>query len=90
MPSIVQEEALDKSKLGGRELLDLILRKWGVAYDLQLRKNAAFGEGSENIYINVMWKYCGQKSFRMTEREYMEHLEAIGRYLTSINKVQVS
>ena len=39
--NVLKEEAVDKSgiKLGGRELLDLIIRKWGVAYDIQLRKN---------------------------------------------------
>lgn len=38
---VLKVEAIDKSggKLGGRELLDLIIRKWGVAYDIQLRKN---------------------------------------------------
>jgi Domain of unknown function (DUF3067) len=48
-----------------------------------------FGDGSANIYINVMWRYFGQKSFPMDEREYLEHLEAIGRYITSVDKVQV-
>jgi hypothetical protein len=42
----------EDGKLGGRELLELLVRKWGVAYDLQLRKNKPFGEGSANIYIN--------------------------------------
>ena len=39
--NVLKEESIDKSgiKLGGRELLDLIIRKWGVAYDIQLRKN---------------------------------------------------
>ena len=36
-----------------------------------------------------MWRYFGQKSFPMDEREYLEHLEAIGRYITSVDKVQV-
>jgi hypothetical protein len=65
----------------------MIIRKWGVAYDLQLRKNKPFGDGSEKLYINVMWRYFGQKSFPMNEREYLEHLEAIGRYLTAVDKV---
>ena len=88
----LKEESIDRSgaKLGGRELLDLIIKKWGVAYDLQLRKNTPFGEGSENIYINVMWRYFGQKSFPMDEREYLEHLEAIGRYVTSIGAYQTT
>jgi hypothetical protein len=39
--NVLKTEAIDKTtgKLGGRELLDLIIRKWGVAYDIQLRKN---------------------------------------------------
>ena len=69
-------QKLDESKLGGRELLSLLVNKWGVAYDLQLRKLKPFGDGSENIYINVMWQYFGQQSFRLDEREYLEHLEA--------------
>ena len=35
----------------------------------------------------VMWRYFGQKSFPMDERENLEHLEAIERYISSINKV---
>lgn len=84
---MIQEESNDE-KFGGRELLKLIIRKWGVAYDIQLRKNKPFGEGSANIYINVMWRYFGQQSFPMNEREYLEHLEAICRYLTAIDRVK--
>jgi hypothetical protein len=84
----LKSQAPTPGKLGGRELLEMIIRKWGVAYDLQLRKNKPFGDGSENLYINVMWRYFGQKSFPMNEREYLEHLEAIGRYLTAVDKVE--
>lgn len=35
-----------------------------------------------------MWKYYGQKSFSLTEREYLEHLEALSRYITAIDRVQ--
>ena len=84
---MLRAQAIDKTKLGGRELLDMIIRKWGVAYDVQLRKSKVFGEGSGNIYVNVMWRYFGQKTFPMKEKEYLEHLEAIGRYITAIGKV---
>eukprot|EP01035_Chromulina_nebulosa_P017082 gene17082-22595_t len=84
----LDSQVTDKNKLGGRELLEIIVKKWGVAYDIQLRKSKPFGDGSENIYINVMWKYFGQKSFPMNEREYLEHLEAIGRYITAVDRVQ--
>jgi hypothetical protein len=66
----------------------MIVKKWGVAYDIQLRKSKPFGDASKNIYINVMWRYFGQTSFPMDEKEYMEHLEAIARYLKAIDKVQ--
>lgn len=82
-------EAENKSdgKFGGRDLLQMIIKKWGVAYDVQLRKNSPFGDASANIYINIMWRYFGQKSFPMNEREYLEHLEAIARYITAVKKV---
>ena len=85
--NIIKQSEPDDRKLGGREILNLLISKWGAAYDLQIRKNTPFGEESANVYINVMWQYFGQKSFRMEEREYLEHLEAIGRYITSINRV---
>ena len=91
MLNILKEQSPDQSsgKLGGRELLELIIKKWGVAYDIQIRKNSPFGEASGNVYINVMWRYFGQKSFPMDERQYLEHLEAIGRYITAMKKVEV-
>lgn len=85
---VLQSQNTDGSKLGGRELLELIIKKWGVAYDIQLRKAAPFGKGSENIYVNVMWRYFGQRSFPMNEKEYLEHLEAIARYITAVGKVK--
>ena len=82
------EAGVSKSgKLGGRELLEIIVRKWGVAYDIQIRKNTPFGEASGNVYLNVMWRYFGQKSFPMDERAYLEHLEAIAQYITAVKRV---
>ena len=85
---VLNEYGTDKSKFGGRELLELMIKKWGAAYDIQLRKAAPFGEASGNIYVNVMWRYFGQKSFPFNEREYLEHLEAIARYITAMKKVE--
>ena len=84
----LQAETKSDGKFGGRELLKLLIKKWGVAYDITFRKSKPFGEGSENIYVMIMWNYFGQKSFRMNEREYLEHLEAVARYISSINKVE--
>ena len=85
---VLDEVKSDDGEFGGRELLELIIRKWGVAYDIQIRKNTPFGEGSGNVYLNIMWRYFGQKSFPMDEREYLEHLEAIARYITAMGRVE--
>lgn len=84
----IKSQSLSLTKFGGREFLEIIIKKWGVPYDVQLRKSKTFGEGSENIYLNIMWKYFGQKSFSLNEREYLEHLEALSRYITSIDRIQ--
>ena len=84
----LQAETKNDGKFGGRELLKLLIKKWGVAYDITFRKSKPFGEGSENIYVMIMWNYFGQKSFRLNEREYLEHLEAVARYISSVNKVE--
>ena len=85
---VLNEYSTNNGKFGGRELLELMIKKWGAAYDLQLRKAAPFGEASGNIYVNVMWRYFGQKSFPyVDEREYLEHLEAIARYITAMDRV---
>jgi hypothetical protein len=84
---VLNEYSSASGKFGGRELLELLVTKWGVAYDITLRKSAPFGEASGNIYLNVMWQRFGQKSFRLNEREYLEHLEAIARYIVAMKRV---
>jgi hypothetical protein len=83
----LQSQSSKDGEFGARDMLELIIKKWGVAYDVQLRKNTPFGEGSGNIYVNIMWRYFGQKSFPMDEREYLEHLEALCRYMKSIDRI---
>lgn len=83
----LQSQSSKDGDFGAREMLQLIIKKWGVAYDVQLRKNTPFGEGSGNIYVNIMWRYFGQKSFPMDERAYLEHLEALCRYMKSIDRI---
>jgi hypothetical protein len=63
----------------GRELYQLLLDKWGRAYDIQLRRTQG------KIFVQIMWKYLGQASFPMSEADYFEHLEAIAAYLNGWN-----
>jgi len=34
--------------------------------------------GKKLLYLNVMWKYLGQQSFPLSERQYLEHLVGKG------------
>jgi hypothetical protein len=69
----------DRAPMGQRmtreELHQLLLTKWGRSYDLQLRRLKG------KIYLQVMWKYLEQASFPLSEREYLEHLNAVANYL---------
>ncbi|MEQ9357562.1 DUF3067 family protein [Coleofasciculus chthonoplastes] len=59
----------------GQELHQILLSKWGRSYDIQLRRTQG------KIFVQVMWKYLEQKSFPLSEVEYLEHLDAIAHYL---------
>jgi hypothetical protein len=59
----------------GSELREILWRKWGKSFDVQLRQLK--GEW----YLQVMWKYLEQVSFPLSETEYDEHLQAIATYL---------
>lgn len=63
---------IQDAELDGYQLFDMIVAKWGVPYGVELRR-LDFG-GKKLLYANVMWKYLGQQSFPLSEREYLEHL----------------
>lgn len=59
----------------GEELHQLVVDKWGVSYDIQLRRTQG------KVFVQVMWRYLEQASFPMTETEYFEHLSAVTTYI---------
>ena len=66
----------------GEQLHQLLLKKWGYSYDVQLRKVRG------KIYVQVMWKYLEQASFPLSPQEYAENLNAIANYLNAWNGVE--
>jgi hypothetical protein len=66
----------------GTELRELLKRKWGYSFDIQLRKVKG------KILVQVMWRYLEQASFPLSEAEYMEHLEAVASYLNGWGKAE--
>lgn len=59
----------------GEQLRELLVKKWGCAYDICLRRTQG------KVFLQIMWKYLGQASFPKSEQEYMEHLNAVAQYL---------
>lgn len=61
----------------GNDLRDLLIGKWGYAYDVQLRKLP------RKVFFQVMWRYLEQASFPMDEGEYLAHLDEVVTYLNA-------
>ncbi len=59
----------------GSDLKDILWRKWGRCYDVQLRQIKG------DWYLQVMWKYLEQVSFPLSEADYDDNLMAIATYL---------
>lgn len=58
----------------GQELHELILQKWGYSYDVQLRRCQG------RIWLQVMWRYLEQRSFPLSEAEYLSHLNTLATH----------
>lgn len=69
----------DDATFGGKELAMLIRSKYGRSYDVQLIKKEFMGR--QLLAMNVMWKYREQRSFPLTEEEYLLHLDGVANNL---------
>ncbi|MEB3229814.1 MAG: DUF3067 family protein [Leptolyngbyaceae bacterium] len=61
----------------GTELQQLLVDKWGVSFDVQLKRSHG------KFWVQIMWRYLEQQSFPMTAQEYLEHLNAVGGYISA-------
>ena len=76
--SIMGEEG---SPMSGEELRLLVLNKWGKMYDTRIhQRRDQFNK--LQLYLQIMWKHVGQKSFPLTETAYVEQLDAVAELLT--------
>ncbi|CAI0405088.1 unnamed protein product [Linum tenue] len=69
----------DDSKFSGIDLATLIRNKYGRSYDVQLIKKEFMGRNL--LALNVMWKYMEQRSFPLTEEEYLLRLDDVANTL---------
>lgn len=70
---------VDDSKFNGADLAALIRNKYGRSYDVQLIKKEFMGRNL--LAMNVMWKYREQRSFPLTEEEYILRLDDVATNL---------
>lgn len=69
----------DDSSFSGVDLATLIRKKYGRSYDVQLIKKEFMGRNL--LAMNVMWKYVEQRSFPLTEEEYLLRLDDVANTL---------
>ncbi|KAK4760360.1 hypothetical protein SAY87_005253 [Trapa incisa] len=69
----------DDSTFSGIDLATLIRNKYGRSYDIQLIKKEFMGRNL--LALNVMWKYLEQRSFPLTEEEYILRLDDVANTL---------
>lgn len=69
----------DDSAFSGIDLATLIRNKYGRSYDVQLIKKEFMGKNL--LALNVMWKYMEQRSFPLTEEEYILRLDDVANTL---------
>ncbi|XP_044489569.1 uncharacterized protein LOC123213975 isoform X1 [Mangifera indica] len=70
---------VDDSTFSGMDLATLIRNKYGRSYDVQLIKKEFMGKNL--LALNVMWKYMEQRSFPLTEEEYILRLDDVANAL---------
>ncbi|KAK4423241.1 hypothetical protein Salat_1906900 [Sesamum alatum] len=70
---------VDDSSFSGIDLATLIRNKYGRSYDVQLIKKEFMGRNL--LALNVMWKYMEQRSFPLTEEEYILRLDDVANTL---------
>lgn len=69
----------DDASFSGVDLATLIRKKYGRSYDVQLIKKEFMGKNL--LALNVMWKYMEQRSFPLTEEEYILRLDDVANTL---------
>ncbi|KAL6759884.1 hypothetical protein V8C86DRAFT_2563486 [Haematococcus lacustris] len=69
-------QMLRPATITGQELRDMVVEKWGRTYDVRLNRQ------NSRMYLQVMWKFLEQKSFPLSEEQFMQQLDAVAEYIT--------
>ncbi|KAK1603517.1 hypothetical protein QYE76_017821 [Lolium multiflorum] len=69
----------DDASFSGLDLATLIRKRYGRSYDVTLIRKEFMGRNL--LAMNVMWKYREQRSFPLTEEEYLLRLDDVANTL---------
>ncbi|GLC47100.1 hypothetical protein PLESTB_000435900 [Pleodorina starrii] len=72
--SEVSEEEM-RTPLSAEELRRLIYTKYGKTYDVSFVRRDI--PGKTFVCLNIMWNHLEQRSFKLTEQQYMEKLDGV-------------
>ncbi|EFJ48650.1 hypothetical protein VOLCADRAFT_90835 [Volvox carteri f. nagariensis] len=72
--SEVTEEEM-RTLLSAQELRQLIFTKYGKTYDVSFVRRDI--PGKTFVCLNIMWNHLEQRSFKLTEQQYMEKLDGV-------------
>lgn len=75
----LQQVPIRYTSVAGQVLRDLVFAKYGKQYDLSIVRRQIAGQTI--VALNVMWTHLDQRSFPMSEPEFMEKLDTIAEYL---------
>ncbi|GFR40741.1 hypothetical protein Agub_g1351, partial [Astrephomene gubernaculifera] len=76
-----------RQPLTGAELRELIYTKYGKTYDVSFVRRDI--PGKTFVCLNIMWSHLEQRSFKLTEQQYMEKLDGVAYLLGALGQTNV-
>ncbi|KAL6746600.1 hypothetical protein V8C86DRAFT_1820329 [Haematococcus lacustris] len=73
--------------LSGAEIRQLLLVKYEKAYDMSFVRRDI--PGKTFVALNIMWQHLEQRSFRMTEEQYMEKMDSVAYLVNVLDQTQL-
>ena len=79
--------SFSSAPLTGDELIEMILDRYGVRYDIIFARRDIFGKSF--LSLNIMWQYLEQRSFPMNEEQYIDKMNGIANTINSFGLSEV-
>eukprot|EP00195_Chlamydomonas_chlamydogama_P015878 CAMPEP_0202911572 /NCGR_PEP_ID=MMETSP1392-20130828/55338_1 /ASSEMBLY_ACC=CAM_ASM_000868 /TAXON_ID=225041 /ORGANISM="Chlamydomonas chlamydogama, Strain SAG 11-48b" /LENGTH=289 /DNA_ID=CAMNT_0049602127 /DNA_START=104 /DNA_END=970 /DNA_ORIENTATION=- len=73
--------------LTAAELRELIFTKYGKSYDMSIVRRDIPGKAF--VCVNIMWSHLEQRSFKLTEEQYIEKLDSICYVVNALEQAEV-